>query len=188
MNKWHKPQPPPVKSTRLATILSIIAIILSGSSWWLNYLTSLPAMAPKVELVEPLAAGQKIHFKVLIDNTGKTVAKQLHPSLAFMFSRSDIPFTPNYDAPTPTNWTATVSDLPAGGHTTLYTVNDFSLAHDHDVNAVIAGGWRLYVYGKIRYKDALHIPHEVHFCGFYQQITGAEPLKLSYCESYNETD
>jgi hypothetical protein len=147
-------------------------------------------MAPKVELVEPLAAGQQIHFKVLIDNTGKTTAKRLYPTLGFAFSRSDVPFQANYDAQkiAPTNWAPTVSDLPAGGHTSLYSANTLSLAHDHDVNAVLAGDWRLYVYGKIEYKDVLHIPHEVHFCGFYQQLPGAEPLKFAYCESYNETD
>jgi hypothetical protein len=29
--------------------------------------------------------------------------------------------------------------------------------------------------------------HKVHFCGVYQQVPGADPLKLSYCTSYNET-
>ncbi len=183
---------PPKNSARLATTLSIIAIVLSASSWWLNYAISLPAISPKVELVEPLAAGQQIHFKVLVENTGKSIAKQLHPTLAFKFSRSDIPFEPTYNpeqAANPANWSPTVSDLPAGSHVTLYSAyNTISLAHDHDVNAVLAGQWNLYLYGKIRYKDILHIPHEVHFCGFYQQLPGAEPLKLSYCTSYNETD
>jgi hypothetical protein len=182
--------PPPKSSARLATTLSVIAIVLSASSWWLNYATSLPAISPKVELIEPLAAGQQIHFKVLLENTGKSFAKQLHPSLAFKFARADVRFEPTYNAEesAPHNWTPTTSDLAPGAHVTLYSINPLSLAHDHDLNAVIAGEWKLYLYGKIRYKDILHISHEVHFCGSYQQLAGADPLKLSYCTSYNETD
>jgi hypothetical protein len=183
-------QPPPKSYTGISITLSVIAIVLSASGWWFNYATSLPAISPKVELVEPLVAGQQIHFRVLLENTGKTVAKQLHPSLAFRFAPPDVPFEPTYpsDQSVPQNWTPPTSDLVPGAHATLYSTNLLKLARDHDVNAVLHGDWNLYVFGKIRYKDILHITHEVHFCGFYRQVAGADPLKLSYCTSYNETE
>ncbi len=190
MTKAKNTTTPPKSSSRVATTLSIIAIVLSSLSWFVNYATSLPALAPKVELVEPLAPGQQILIKVLLENTGKTTAKQMHPTLAFKFARADIPFEPTYDTEqtAPINWSATISDLLPGAHSTLYSTNRLSLAHDHDVNAVLAGQWNFYVYGKIPYKDILHITHEVHFYGFYQQLPGADLLKLSYCTSYNETE
>jgi len=192
VSKPKTPKAPPKSSARIATTLSIIAICLSGSSWWLNYLTSLPAIFPKVELVEPLAPGQPIHFKVLLENTGKSTAKHLYPTLAFKFARADVPFEATYETAqfAPVNWTTTTSDLVPGGHSTLYSdpANQLNLAHQHDVDAVLKGEWNLYLYGKIPYKDILHISHEVHFCGIYRQLPGSDPLKLSYCPSYNETD
>lgn len=187
--KMKKPSTPPRTSARLATTLSTIAILLSALSWWLNYVTSLPAISPKVEMVERIAPGQQIHVKILLENTGKTTAKHIHPAIAFRFSRAEVPFEATYDGlATPPSWKPTVSDLVSGTHSTLYSMNLLSLAHEHDVEAVLSGQWRLYVYGKVDYKDILHVSHQVHFCGFYQELPGADPLKFSYCESYNETD
>ncbi len=187
---WQRKQHAPKSPTRLAITLSILALAISASSWWFNYVTSLPVISAKVQLVEPLAAGQPIHFKVMVDNTGKTVAKKLHPSLAFKFNRADIQFEPTYNPEdqAPPGWKPTVSDLGPGAHTELYSTNPLKLAHEHDVNAVLAGQWNLFLYGKIEYRDVLHMSHEAHFCGVYEQVAGADPLKLSYCTSYNETD
>lgn len=162
--------------------------MLSISSWWLNYVSSLPAIFPKVELVEPIEAGKQLHFKVVLENTGKTTAKHMQPVLGFKFSRADIPFEASYDHLEQASLNTTTSDLIPGGHATLLSTNPLSLAHDHDVNAVLSGAWNLYLYGKIPYRDIFHLSHEVHFCGYYRQVPGAEPLKLSICPSYNETE
>lgn len=188
IQRVSKKLPLPKPSTRLATTLSIIAIVLSGFSWWVNYATSLPAIFPKVELVEPIAIGKQIHFKVLLENTGKTTAKHMHPLLSVKFARADLPFEAIYNNAEQASLDTTTSDLIPGGHATLISTNPLSLAHDHDVKAVLSGSWNLYLYGKIAYKDILHVSHEVHFCGYYRQVPGAEPLKLSICPTYNETD
>jgi hypothetical protein len=154
----------------------------------MNYATSLPAIFPKVELVEPIAVGKQIHFKVLLENAGKTTAKHMRPLVSFKFARADVPFEATYNNAEQASLDATTSDLIPGGHATLFSTNPLSLAHDHDVNAVLSGSWNLYLYGKIAYKDILHVPHEVHFCGYYRQVPGAEQLKLSICPLYNETD
>jgi hypothetical protein len=178
----------PRNPARLATILSVIAIVLSTASFLLNYLSSLPTIQAKIELVEPLAPSQDIHTRVLLQNTGKTTAKHLQPNVAFKFQRADIPFEATYEAKAPLDFTPVTSDLVPGGHSTLVSTNRKSLTHDHDVAAVLSGQWKLYLYGKIPYQDILHFSHEVHFCGFYQQVPGMEPLKFSYCSSYNETE
>jgi len=183
-----KKVPPSKPSTRFATTLSIIAIVLSLSSWLLNYASSLPTISPKVELVEPIALGKEIHFRVLLENTGKATAKHMRPMLAAKFSRADVPFEATFDEGVQTSLETTTSDLIPGGHATLLSTNPLSLAHEHDVNAVLSGSWHLYLYGRIPYKDILHVSHEVHFCGYYRQVPGAEPLKLTVCPSYNETD
>lgn len=183
----RKAPEPPKTSARLATILSVIAITLSAASWLLSYLTSLPTIQAKIELVEPLAPSQDIHIKVLLDNTGKTTAKHLQSSLGYRFQRADIPLEATYDTNAPLD-SAPTSDLVPGGHSTLLSTNRMSLTHDHDVAAVLSGQWRFYVYGKIPYRDVLHFSHEAHFCGFYQQLAGMEPLKFTYCPSYNETE
>jgi hypothetical protein len=114
-----KKLPPSKPSTRLATTLSIIAIVLSGSSWWLNYASSLPAIFPKVELVEPIAVGKQIHFKVLLENTGKTTAKHITPQLGFKFARADVPFEATYNDAEQALTNTTTSDLIPWG--TRYT-------------------------------------------------------------------
>jgi len=154
----------------------------------MNYVSSLPTIFPKVELVEPIALGKQIHFRVLLENTGKTTAKHMRPLLAFKFARADVPFEPTFYDAAQASTDAITSDLIPGGHATLLSTNPLSLAHDHDVSAVLSGSWNLYLYGKIPYNDILHVSHEVHFCGYYKEVPGAEPLKLSTCPSYNETD
>jgi hypothetical protein len=124
MKKKSKTQALPNKGyPRLSMTLSIIAILLSASGWWWNYASSLPAFSPKVELVEQLAPGQQIHFKVLLENTGKTTAREVHPTLAFKFARADVQFEPTYnpEQSAPANWKPTTSDIPAGTHVTLYS-------------------------------------------------------------------
>ena len=167
--------------------LGVLAIGVSLVNWWLNYASSLPAIQPKVELVEPLAAGKDIHFKILLDNNGRTTAKYLRPNIAFKLLRTDASFEPTYDAPAPAEWKATVSDLAPGIHGTILSTNRISLAHQHDVEAVLEGKWNLYIYGKIPYEDIFHLSHEIHFCGYYRQFAGMDPLKFNLCQSYNET-
>jgi hypothetical protein len=125
-----------------------------------------------------------------LDNNGRTTAKHLEPRLAYKLARADIAFEATYSEPrsAPPNWKPTVFDLPPGGHRTLSSGDDFNLEHDHDVRAVVSGDWNLFLYGKISYKDILYIPHEFHFCGVYRQTRGVDPLRLSFCNSYNETD
>jgi len=193
MSKQRAAQPQPKSSARLATTLSIIAIIVSvlsaGLSWWLNYESSLPAISAKAELTEPLTPGQQIHCRVLLENNGRTTAKHLQPTIAWKFSRADIPFEATYDLGlTTVAQSVPVADLVSAGHETLYSTTDFTLAHDDDVNAVLRGQWNLYVYGKIPYRDIFHFPHELHFCGYYRQVPGSGPLKFNYCLSYNDTD
>jgi hypothetical protein len=166
----------------------MIAILITLFGAWFNYASALPAISAKVELVEPLAPGQPMHFKVNLDNNGRTTAKHLSSRIEWKFARADVPFEPTYEGQAPANWTAPVSDLPPGGHSTITSTNQLSLAHDHDVNAVLSGDWNFFLYGKIPYRDILYIPHELHFCGVYRQVPGADPLKLIYCTSYNETD
>lgn len=141
-------------------------------------------------MVDKPSPGEQLHIRVNVDNFGKSTAKQIRPDVAFRLAPANIPFETDYDSATrlDPNWTPSTSDLGPGGHTTLYSVTSLSLAHQHDVDAVLSGQWRLYVYGRIPYKDILHISHEAHFCGFYQELPGADPLKFSFCKSYNETD
>jgi hypothetical protein len=179
---WSKPK------LKQRNYVAWLALFVSSFLAWLTYATSLPALSIKVELVDPLAAVRDIHVRVNIDNDGKTPAKQLHPALGFKFAPAGDPFKPDYEnalGPDP-NWVPTTSDLPASGHTTIYSTNHLSLAHEHDVNMVVSGEYNFFVYGKIPYKDILHISHEAHFCGQYREIPGADPLKFSYCPYYNE--
>jgi hypothetical protein len=188
-----KPRPPQATQNRPdypARVLGVFATLLSVFSFWVNYASSLPAITTTVELVEPLAPGKQIHFRVLLENTGTTTARQLHPTLAFKFARADIPFEPTYRPVeiTGPNEGEKTSDLGPSSHTTLVSTNPLSLAHDHDVNAVLSGDWNLFLYGKSTYKDILHISHEFHFCRYFRPVPGAEPLKLSYYTWYNDAD
>jgi len=81
----------------------------------------------------------------------------------------------------------TTSELNPCAETTLITRNALSLAHDHDVEAVENGTYRLYFGGKVSYRDVTNGQHELHFCRYYQPVKGLDPLKLNECESYNET-
>lgn len=174
----------------IAIPLSLVATGLSLLSLWLNYLTAVPVVSAKVEMIEKLVPGEQLHIRVNIENDGKSTAKQLRPEVAYRITSKDVPFQTAYDSVmrSDPNWTPATSDLPPGGRTSLISTTQLSLAHDHDVEAVLSGQWRLYVYGKIPYKDILHVSHEAHFCGYYQQVPGADPLKFIFCESYNETD
>jgi hypothetical protein len=182
-----KPQSPP-RADKVARGLAVIALLVSVFGGWFNYESNLPALVAKVDLVEPLAAGSPIHFKLSIDNNGKTTARGMTPELRFMFSRADVPFKAVYDSKPPEGWTPTTSDLTPGGHTELFSTNRLTLEHQHDVEAVLAGTWKLYFYGKLPYHDLLHVSHEVHFCRVFIKVDGADPLKLAQCPTYNETD
>jgi hypothetical protein len=183
-----KPKPPsPPRPDKVARWGVVIAILISVFGTWFNYESTLPALATKVDLIEPLAPGKPIHFKLSIDNNGKTTARRVTPELRFLFSRADIPFKPVYDDKPPDGWTPTTSDLTPGGHTEFFSMNGRTL-EQHDLDVVLAGKWRFYFYGKLPYHDLLHISHEVHFCRVFVQVGGADPLKLSQCPTYNETD
>lgn len=175
----------------LSLLLSMVAIIVSGLSFWeshqarkLNYESSVPVIAGTVELVEPLTAGKQIQFKVTLENLGKTSAREMFTTLQFKVQQTSIRFEATYEDQVA--FKPPVSDLGPGQHTTLYSTNSLSLAHDHDVEAVLSGQFRLYLYGKSTYKDIDGQLHEFHICRFYARFPGTEPLKLTYCDSYNE--
>src|SRR5882762_2349351 len=140
-----------------ATILSIVAVLISSLSLWeahqvrtLNYESSLPALSATVELLDPIKVAQPLHFDVRIDNSGKTPARHMNPLLSFKFQRADITFEAAYPANAPTPRT---SDLAPGAHTDLVTMNPLNLEHDHDVAAVLSGQYILYLFGKVTYND-----------------------------------
>jgi hypothetical protein len=192
--KNKKPQQPQGRPHSFAIGLSIAAIIISCLGWWeahqarkLSYVASLPALSTQVDLVEELAAGQDIHFRVTVENHGKTPARRFHPTLRFRFASAAIPFVPSYDGAPDASQQEAVSELAPDNHTILISTMRLKLAHDHDVNAVFSGQDNLYVFGKVTYEDVLDGTHELHFCRFYRPSPGTEPLKLNYCNSYNES-
>jgi hypothetical protein len=175
----------------LSLLLSIMAIIVSGFSFWesrqarkLNYESSLPVLSAQVQLVEPLATGKQIQFKVTLENLGRTAARKMSTSLQFRFQKSTMPFEVSYL--NQGTFKGPVSDLAPGGHTTLFTTNPLSLAHDDDVAAVLSGEFRLYLFGKATYNDIEGQPHEFHVCRYYDKSLGPEPLRLYFCDSYND--
>lgn len=172
-----------------ASWISIGSFVISVLSFLFSYALNLPALSNTIDLLEPLQAGKPIRFQMIVTNDGKMTAKKFHAELRYLFGRAEAPFNPEDSATDALrgNGTKNVSDLNPGARTTLISTSNVNLAHRHDVDAVSSGAYRLYIYGRISYNDVLWQSHEYHFCRFYQVVQGADPLKLSMCESYNET-
>ena len=183
LKSWQNREPPRTQPDRVARLLSVIALLVGAAGFWVSYSSSIPALSAGVELLDPIQVAQPLHFKVRLDNFGKTSARHMDATLSFKFQRADLPFEPSYsgNAPEPH-----ASDLAPGAHTDLVTMNPLSLEHEHDVNFVLTGEFRIYLFGKITYKDMLYRNHEFHFCRYYQPSMPTEPTKLVLCPSYNE--
>lgn len=177
--------------------VSLLALGVSIFSWQearearnLNYLTSLPALGATVELAEPIQPGKTIIFRVVLENQGGSIAKKLNPELRFLFSPASATFTPDYspiDSFGRPRFAGISSDLNRGAKTTLLSTSSLSLAHEHDIEAVKSGSHILYLYGRASYFDVYEKQHELRFCRYYQPVPGDEPMKLKFCNSYNET-
>ena len=148
------------------------------------------SLSATVELAEPIQPGKAVIFRVVLENQGRSVARKLNPELRFLFSPASDPFRPDYppvDSFGKTRPVGTSSDLNPGARTTLVSTSSLSLAHEHDVEAVTSGQRMLYLYGRASYFDVYEKQHELHLCRYYQPVPRAEPLKLNFCISYNET-
>jgi hypothetical protein len=188
---WKAPSPP-ARADWWARIPAYVALAVSGLSFALAYETVLPSLAAKVEFVKALTAGENFNVKIDIDNNGNSTAKQIRPDLHFGLAPATVDFEPygpglNINTITP-DWKPTVSDLGPRGHTTIVSTTPMNFANDASVRDVIAGRTKFYIYGKIPYRDVLHLGHEFHFCFFYLQTPGIDPLSLLKCPSYNDTD
>jgi hypothetical protein len=156
-----------------ATWISIGSFIVSLSGFLFTYTLNLPALSSKVELLQPLQAATSAPFKIIVKNDGKTTARKFNASLRVLMQ------------PEPERHS---SELNGGEETTLYSNRSFTLEHDHDVAAIMAGTHRLFIYGRITYNDILGLPREYHFCRFYRPApTDLSPLTLYQCNEYNET-
>jgi hypothetical protein len=174
-----------------ARIPAFIAIVVSGLGFLLTYESGLPSIAARAEFLQPIVAGENFNFKIDVENNGNTTAKHIKPDFMIAFASANVDFKPfgpglyaNAQRP---EWKSTVSDLGPKGHTVIFSTTPVNFANDEILREVIAGKYNFYVYGKIPYDDVLHLSHEFHFCFFYTQIPGADPLKLSMCSSYNES-
>ena len=177
-----------------ARIPAYFAVVVSGLGFWLGYQSGLPSLAAKVEFVKPIVAGENFNFKIDIDNNGGSTAKHFRPDLRFGWALATVDFKP-FDSATPLinslppNWKGTVSDLGPRSHTTIVSQTPMRFTDDATVKGFMDGTYKFYVYGKIPYDDTvLHLGHEFHFCFFYVQTPGMDPLRLSMCPSYNETE
>ncbi len=187
----------PTRAPWITVPVSLLALMVSALSWRearearnLNYLTSLPALSATVDLAEPIQPGKSVIFRVVIENQGRSVAKRLRPELRFLFSPPSESFRADYspvDSFGKPVFSGTSSDLNPNARTTLVSTSSLSLQHDHDVGAVTSGTRILYLYGRANYFDVYEKQHEAHFCRYYHPVPGDEPLKLKFCDSYNET-
>lgn len=168
-----------------ATWISIGGFIVSLSGFLFTYTLNLPALSTKVELVQPLQAAIPTPFKVVVKNDGKTTARKFDANLRVLMQLADRPFEASYTESEPERQS---SELNAGDETTLYSERTFTLEHDNDVGAIMAGTHRLFIYGRITYTDILGLPREYHFCRFYRP-TPADLSALTFyqCNAYNET-
>jgi hypothetical protein len=177
----------------VGTIISLGALGLSSLSFWdahqarrLSYELSLPMLSESTDLIEPLAPGQPIHFRITITNYGHTTARRMEPFLRFEFGKAGNPFSPNFDDSDPGVAKSVASELAPGDHTTLITNSNVSLAHDHDVAAVLSGEYNFYIYGKIPFQDVLGNLHEFHFCRLVTTpVAGSDPMKVRKCDTFN---
>jgi len=175
-----------------ADVALLVALAVSGLGFLLAYESVLPSLAAKVEFVNPIIAGENFTLKIDIDNNGNSTARHMEPTLKFGWALASADFTPfgpglNINATSP-NWKPTVSDLGPRGHTTIISATPMNFANEATVQGVNAGTTRFYVFGKIPYRDVLHLGHEFHFCSFYIRTPGSEPLRFVKCSSYNETE
>lgn len=178
-------QNPQRTTDSLARILGIIATVVGLTSFWLSYVTSLPVLSESAELLDPIRLNEPLHFKIRVDNFGRTSARHMNSTVAIKLQRADLPFELSYSSPPqpPRSF-----DLAPAAHTDLVTVDPLHLEHDHDVDAVLSGQYVIYLYGKIIYDDAFHRQHEFHFCRYYQATAPNEPNRLLLCPSYNGDD
>jgi hypothetical protein len=110
----------------------------------------------------------------------------MEPSLRFEFGKAGSPFSPNFDNPNPELARSIASELAPGDHTTLITNTNVSLAHDHDVAAVLSGEYHFYIFGKIPFEDVVGSSHEFHFCRIVTTpVAGADPAKVKKCDTFN---
>jgi hypothetical protein len=170
-----------------ATWISIVSLV---ATFWFNYVVSLPALSSTIELLQPLRPSEAVRFQVVVKNDGKTTARHMDTDLRFSLQKADIPFEATYDQPPPPGMSADKpsADLNAGAQITMINESTFNLTHDHDINAVMSGTHKLYIYGRIAYRDILGLSHQHHFCRFYRPIPGdPTPLRLYQCTEYNET-
>lgn len=178
---------------RIPVAISVIALVVSTGSMYhscesrrLTYMVGRPALKAKIELVEPPIAGKKIGVRVLLENKGQTTAKGLYTELGWAVVTTGVPLQTEYS--TPSGLILPKSDLAPQADSTLTSDESLTLAHDHDVEVLQTDQRRLYVYGRSKYRDVYDVEHEFRFCGVYRPIEySKEPLKLAYCDSYNET-
>ena len=175
-----------------ARVLACTALALSGMSFFFTYQVGLPSLAAKVEFVKPIVAGENVSFTIDIDNNGNSTAIHMEPEIKFGWAPSSTDFKPygpglNINLVSP-DWKPTISDLGPKGHTKIISDTPMNFVNDATVQAVNAGTTRFYVFGKIPYRDVLHLGHEFHFCFFYKLMPGSEPLRFVKCSSYNETE
>jgi hypothetical protein len=177
----------------LGTFMSLFALVVSIWSFRdaheaqrMSYESSLPMLSETTDLVTPITPAQPIIVRIVITNFGHTTAKQMEPLLRAEFGKSSNPFVPNFDDSKPAGTKSTPSDLPPGDHTTLVSTTPVSLAHDHDVAAVLNGEYSFYIFGKVPFKDILGGSHEFHFCRVITTpVAGADPLKIQKCGTFN---
>jgi hypothetical protein len=178
---------------RIPVAISVLALVVSAGSMYqscesrrLAYLVGQPALKATIELVEAPVAAKEIGVRVLLENGGQTTAKGLYTELGWAVVMTRVPLEVGYS--TPVGTMLPTSDLAPQADTTLTSDEAVTLAHDHDVKAIHTDQRRLYVYGRSRYRDVYNVEHEFRFCGVYRPIEySREPLKLAYCDSYNET-
>jgi hypothetical protein len=186
------PHSTPTRADWWARIPAHIALVVSGLSFLLTYETVLPSLAAKVEFVNPIVTGENFTFQIDLDNNGNSTAIHMEPDLRFGWAPASVDFKPygpglNINVTSP-DWKPTVSDLGPRGHTRIISETPMNFANDATVQDVNAGTTRFYVFGKIPYRDVLHLSHEFHLCFFYIRTPGSEPLRFVKCSSYNETE
>jgi hypothetical protein len=180
---------------QVGTLISVTALAVSGLSLWnaheaqrMSYESSLPMLSETTELVAPVEPAKPINARIIVTNFGHTTAKEMEPLIRVWFGPASSPFVLRFDLPASLIPQSSPAERPPGDHLTIVTTNNVSLAHDHDVAAVLSGEYNFYVFGKIPFKDVVGHPHEFHFCRLVRATpVGADPMRVQKCPTFNDS-
>jgi hypothetical protein len=162
-----------------------VSLYYSSRAYDLSYEVALPVITTSIEVVEPIQVGKPVILTAVFENKGHSTARDFQLDWRGPKSRrADLPFVADFSGGQPQQ---DKMDLQPEGKRTFMSTKYFSLEHDYDLAAVLSGRYRLFTYGKATFVDFRGRRHELHFCRFYSpDPTSPDPLKLPYCEGYNE--